>query len=77
MPTWAAMAPAVTRLSPVSITTSSPILRRPSTTSRERGFSVSATEMIPAGFPSTATYIGVLPSRASWSPAASPPSSAT
>src|SRR5947209_4977584 len=74
-PSCVAMACAVTRLSPVSITTSSPIRRSAWTMSRECAFRVSATATIPASFPSTATYTGVLPSRASPRPAASAPAS--
>ena len=48
-------------LSPVIITTSRPSLRSAATAATESSLTVSATAMTPAGSPSTATSIGVLP----------------
>ncbi|OPZ70245.1 MAG: hypothetical protein BWY81_00025 [Firmicutes bacterium ADurb.Bin467] len=65
MPTCLAIAAAVFALSPVIIATSMPILCRLSIAKRLDGFTTSATATMPAILPSTATYIGVLPSPAS------------
>jgi hypothetical protein len=61
IPTWRAIAAAVTRLSPVIITTSMPLLFKAATAAAEPSLSVSATPITPAGRPSTATSIGVRP----------------
>ena len=65
MPTCRATAFAVRGLSPVIITTSSPRSCRARIATAESGRTVSATATSPAGRPSMATYIGVLPSSAS------------
>ena len=59
------MASAVASLSPVSIQTSRPSACSSRTASRDSGLSVSATAMMPAASPSTATNMGVLPCVAS------------
>ena len=69
-PTWSAMASAVRALSPVIITTSRPISRIFAMASALDGLGTSATAMIPADRPSTATNIGVFPRVASASEAA-------
>ena len=71
MPTWRAIAAAVCRLSPVIITTSMPRAWRAATAAGAPSLRVSATATTPAGCPSTATSIAVLPSAASRSWAAS------
>ena len=63
-PVTRAIASAVRRLSPVSITTSSPRPRRAATLATASSLRVSATATTPAGAPSTATNIAVLPSAA-------------
>ena len=59
------MAAAVARLSPVIITTSMPRACSAATAAAEPSLMVSATPITPAGRPSTATSMGVLPSAAS------------
>ena len=63
MPTWRAIAAAVRALSPVIMTTSMPRPRSAAIAAAESSLTVSATASTPAGRPSTATRIGVLPSR--------------
>ena len=65
IPTWEAIAAAVARLSPVIMMTSMPRAWRAATAAGEPSLMVSATATIPAGSPSTATSIGVLPPAAS------------
>src|SRR5438093_34970 len=60
-PTCRAMASAVRRLSPVSITTSMPMAFSARTASTECSFSVSATAITPSTLPSTARIMAVFP----------------
>jgi len=64
MPTCRAMAAAVSRLSPVIMTTSIPRFCRAATAAADPSLTVSATPRTPAARPPTATSIGVLPSPA-------------
>ena len=71
MPSLAATACAVVRLSPVSMTMRMPSARRLASAAGVVALIGSATAMIPAGRPSTATNIAVAPSRRSASARAS------
>ena len=77
MPVCARMASAAARWSPVSITTRMPMRLSAATAPRLVGLTTSATASTPSACPAQAKYIGVLPARASASPASRRPPGCT